>query len=169
MKNPNQPQTPVFVEGTNAQRWAVTWTPARESACLGLLAWALCQPCWTRERRGEVTVVALGKEGDCKWMCRNKEAVAEAKENGTETRLVPKKDGNYRGINSFVKPNFYHSFTYFCSFINPRTESLFCFFSLQDICPAVTGKTSLSNKLSKELVWKLLHRGRKSDLITSPI
>lgn len=48
MKNPNQPQTPVFVEGTKAQRWAATWTPARESACLGLLAQALCQPCWTQ-------------------------------------------------------------------------------------------------------------------------
>lgn len=70
-------------------------------------------------------MAALGKEGDCKWMCRNKEAAVEAKENGTETRLVPKKDCNYRGINSFVKPNFYHSFTYFCSFINPRTELLF--------------------------------------------
>lgn len=69
--------------------------------------------------------MALGKEGGCECMSRNKEAVAEAKENGTETRLVPKKDCNYRGINSFVKPNFYHSFTYFCSFINTRTESLF--------------------------------------------
>lgn len=69
--------------------------------------------------------MALGKEGGCEWMCRNKEAVAGAKENGTETRLVPKKDCNYRGINSIVKPNFYLSFTYFCSFINPRTESLF--------------------------------------------
>lgn len=94
-------------------------------------------------------MVALGKEGDCKRMCKNKETVAEAKENGTETRLVSKKDRNYRGINSFVKPNFYHSFTYFCSFI---TLGLNHCFPLQDICPAVTGKTSLSNKLSKELV-----------------
>lgn len=125
MKNPRKPQTSMFVEGTNAKRWAATWTPARESARLGLLARALCQPCWTRRGRGEVTAVARRKEGGCKWMRRNKEAVAEAKENGTETRLVPKKDCNYRGINSFVKPNFYHSFTYFCSFINPRTESLF--------------------------------------------
>lgn len=36
-------------------------------------------------------MVALGKEGDCKGMCRNKEAVVEAKENGTERGLFQKK------------------------------------------------------------------------------
>lgn len=37
-------------------------------------------------------------------------------ENGTEARLVPKKDCNYRDINRFWKARFYNSFTYFCSF-----------------------------------------------------
>lgn len=36
--------------------------------------------------------------------------------NGTEARLVPKKDCNYRDINSFWKARVSNSFTYFCSF-----------------------------------------------------
>lgn len=166
MKNPNQPQTPVFVEGTNAQRWAVTWTPARESACLGLLAWALCQPCWTQEGRGEVTVVALGKEGTASGCAGIRKLWQRRRRTGQKRGLFQKKTAITEVLIALWSQIFIiHSPTFVLLLIPGLNH---CFFFLQDICPAVTGKTSLSNKLSKELVWKLLHRV-KSDLITSPI